>query len=129
VGATFNIGSQNAASIQNIGGDAVIHRVDATASWEIHELRESIARAQEQAATLALPPELRAALERALNSAAGEAAKEQPDKGRIADLLAAAGRTLKEAGAAVSGGSALFEALKHAATLLGPVGAAVLALI
>jgi hypothetical protein len=124
---TFNIGTQNAASIQNIGGDATIERVQATASWEIHELRASIARAQE--AALELPPDVRAPVDAALSGAADEAAKDEPDKRRIADMLATAGRTLKEAGGVVTAGNGLIDALRQAAAVLGPVGAAVLALI
>ena len=51
--ANFNIGQQNAASIQNIGGDAVIEGgVHAYATWEVVELRRVIARTQEGAAAL-----------------------------------------------------------------------------
>ena len=47
--ANFNIGQQNAASIQNIGGDAVIEGgIHAYATWEVVELRRVIARAQER---------------------------------------------------------------------------------
>ena len=43
--STFNIGRQNAANIQNIGGDAVIHGgIQASASWETLELRRAIER-------------------------------------------------------------------------------------
>jgi hypothetical protein len=126
---TFNIGTQNAASIQNIAGDAHIERVQVSASWETNALRTSIARAQEQVRALELPPDLRASLDGELNSAAAEAAKDEPDKHRLSDLLGRAGRLVKEAGAVASGGAAVIETLKQAVTLLGPVGHAALALL
>jgi hypothetical protein len=128
--ATFNIGAQNAANIQNIGGDAVIHGgLYAHASFEIHELRVAIADARERAAEMDLPAEVRAPLDRALSSAADEAARERPDKRRVAELLGTAARTLTEAGTVATAGTALIETLRRAAILLGPVGHAALALL
>ncbi len=127
---TFNIGSQNAANIQNIGGDAVIQGgLYAHASFEIGELRIAIARAREHAADMELPAEVRAPLDRALASAAEEAAREQPDKGRLANLLGTAARTLTDAGTVATAGTALVQTLRRAAMLLGPVGQAALALL
>ena len=51
------------------------------------------------------------------------------DKGRVAASLVRATGTLKEAGALASAGTALIESLKRAAKIIGPVGAAVLALL
>jgi hypothetical protein len=128
--ATFNIGAQNAASIQNIGGDAVIQGgLYAHASFEIHELRVAIADAREHAADMELPPEVRGPLDRALASAADEAARERPDKGRLANLLGTAARTLTDAGTVATAGTALIQTLRRAAMLLGPVGQAALALL
>jgi hypothetical protein len=128
--ATFNIGSQNAANIQNIGGDAVINGgIYAHATFEIGELRAVIARAREQAAEMELPPQVRDPLDRALASAAAEASREHPDEGRLVGLIGSAGRILKEAGAVATSGTALIETLRRAAELLGPVGAAALALL
>ena len=40
---TFNIGSQNAASIQNIAGDSVVEGgVHASATWQTVELRAAL---------------------------------------------------------------------------------------
>lgn len=128
--ATFNIGTQNAASVQNIGGNVVFQGgLYADAMFVTRELRVTIARAQRQAAEIELPAELRILLEGALDSAAAEAAREHPDKGRVADLLGMIAGTLKEAGTAATAGTALIETLRHAAKLLGPVGHAVLALL
>jgi hypothetical protein len=125
--ATFNIGQQNAASIQNIGGDAVIEGgIHASATWEVVELRRVIARTQEEVAALELPPPILEAVNRSLDAAAREAAQPKPDKHNVAEHLGTAARTLNEAGALVGAGTTVLEALRRAAGLLGPVGAALI---
>jgi len=126
---TFDIGTQNAANIQNIGGDAHIERVEGTASFQVDELRSSIASAQAQAGEIDLPPVLRDLVDGALDSAAEEAAKEQPDRRRLAGLLGMATRVIKEANSFVSGCTAVLDSLAKAAALLGPLGHAALALV
>ena len=104
--ANFNIGQQNAASIQNIGGDAVIEGgIHAYATWEVVELRRVIARAQEGAAALELPPSTLEAVSQELDAAAREAAQPKPDKHDVAEHLGKATRTLQEAGALVGAGT------------------------
>lgn len=126
---TFNIGTQNAASINNVGGDMVIEGgLHASAQWS-YELRNELVRASEELARLPIPRTVRAKADDALLSAAAEAGNGKPDKRRIADLLARAINTLKEAGALTAAGNSLLESLRRAASLLGPVGAAVLALL
>lgn len=123
---TFDI-QQNAASIQDVGGDAVIEGGGrASASWEVLELRRTIGRAQEGVAALELPPPTREAVNEALDAAAREAAKPKPDKHDVAEHLGHAARTLNEAGALVGAGTAALESLRRAAGLLGPVGAALI---
>jgi hypothetical protein len=123
----FNIRQQNAASIQNIGGDAVIEGgIHAYATWEVVELRRVIARAQEDAAALELPPPTLKAVNQALDAAALEAAQPKPDKHDVAEHLGNATRTLTEAGALVGAGTSVLESLRRAAGLLGPVGAALI---
>jgi hypothetical protein len=125
--ANFNIGQQNAASIQNIGGDAVIEGgIHVYATWEVVELRRVIARAQNGVAALELPPPTLEAVNQALDAAALEAARPKPDKHDVAQHLGNATRTLQEAGALVGAGTAVLEALRRAAGLLGPVGAALI---
>jgi hypothetical protein len=125
--ATFNIGQQNAASVQNIGGNAVIEGgTHASASWEVVELRRTIGRAQEQVAALELPPSTREAVNQALDAAAREAAEPKPDKYDVAEHLGHAARTLKEADAFLGAGTSVLESLRRAAGLLGPVGAALI---
>jgi hypothetical protein len=125
--ANFNIGQQNAASIQNIGGDAVIEGgIRVYATWEVVELRRVIARAQNGVAALELPPPTLEAVNHALDAAALEAAQPKPDKHDVAQHLGNATRTLQEAGALVGAGTAVLESLRRAAGLLGPVGAALI---
>ena len=128
--ANFNIGQQNAASIQNIGGDAVIEGgIHATATWEVVELRRVITRAQEGVAALNLPPPTREAVNQSLDAAAREAAHPKPNRHDVAEHLGNAARTLKEAGALVGAGTAVLESLHRAAGLLGPVGAALISAV
>jgi hypothetical protein len=128
--ANFNIGQQNAASIQNIGGDAVIEGgIHASATWEVVELRRVIERVQEEVAALELPPPTLEAVNQSLEAAAQEAAQPKPDKHDVAEHLGNATRTLKEADALVGAGTSVLESLRRAAHLLGPVGAALISAV
>ena len=123
--ATFNIGQQNAANIQNIGGDATIEGgIHATATWETLELRRTIARTREEVAGLALAPEALDTVNQSLDAATQEAAADKPDRYKVGEHLAAAAHTLKETGALVGAGAAVVQALRRAAQLLGPAGLA-----
>ena len=55
---TFNIGSQNAASIQNAGGDMVVHDgIHGTANVHLIELRAQLAQLRDDIDRLTLPAE------------------------------------------------------------------------
>lgn len=96
---TFNIGSQNAASIQNVGGDVVVQGgVHATANLHLIELRGQLAQLREDIDRLALPAETRAAASEALAEAAAEAAAPAPRSNRIARALGRVQETLDDAG-------------------------------
>jgi hypothetical protein len=121
---TFNIGTQNAASINNVGGNMTVEGgIHASAQWT-SQVRTEIERAREALAQVPLSPEVRASADGALREAA-----EASDKGRAADRLAKATGTLREAGALTSAATTLIESLTRAAKLLGPIGATVLALL
>lgn len=126
--ATFNIGSQNAASIQNIGGDAHIDG-GLHASAQIPDLRSAIARLQAEVANVPLPEPVRESVNAALSAASTEAAKDVPDRGRTAELLSATARALNQAGALGAGATAVVTAIRHAAALVGPLGPAAIALL
>ena len=96
---TFNIGSQNAASIQNVGGDMVIHDgIHAAASVHVVELRAQLAQLREDLDGLALPPQRRALACEALAEAEAEAATPAPRPNRIARSLRRVGEALNDAG-------------------------------
>ena len=100
--------------------------VQASASWEIVELRRTIELAREAVAGLGLPAPTREAVEQALDAAAREASLPKPDKHDVAEQLGTVTRTLAEAGALVGAGKPVVAALRRAAMLLGPVGAALI---
>ena len=122
---TFNIGSQNAASIQNIGGDSVVEGgVNASATWQTVELRTALEQLRTDAAAYSLP-----AVDEALAAASAEAAQARPERDRVAGFLSTATLRLKEAGALADAGSSLAQALRRCASVLGPAAATVLALL
>ena len=127
--ATFEIGSQNAGSIQNVGGDLTIGELHVEAAWSTVEVRQELARLQEEVARSALPPAARATAGVVVEAAAAEARQPAPDPGRIGELLRQATTVAGEAGALATAGSGLVESLRRAATVLGPAGKTVLALL
>jgi hypothetical protein len=120
---TFDIETPAAAAITNIGGDAVIQG-GIQASWETLELRRAIARARDGLGELALPQPVHEDVNRSLEAAANEAAQPKPNRHDVAEHLAAATTTLREAGALVDAGSNVVDALRRAVALLGPIGLA-----
>jgi len=100
----------------------------ATASFEIDELRASITSARAQAGQIDLPPIFRDLVDGALETAAEEAAKDEPDRRRLAGLLGMATRVVKEASSFVTGTSGVLDSLQKAAAPLGPLGQTALTL-
>lgn len=97
----------------------------ATASWETLELRRAIARAQEGLDELALPKPVLEDVNRSFEAAANEAAQPKPDRHGVAEHLASATTTLREAGALVDARGDVVGSLRRAVALLGPIGVAV----
>jgi hypothetical protein len=96
---TFNIGSQNAASIQNVGGNMVVEGgIHGTASVQVIELRAELARLRDELDRLALPADSRAQVSEALAEAEAEAATPAPRSNRIARALGRVRETLNDAG-------------------------------
>ena len=96
---TFNIGSQNAASIQNVGGDMVVHDgIHGTANVHLIELRVQLAQIRDEIDRLALPPERRTLASAALAEAEAEAAAPRPRSNQIASALRRVTQTLNDAG-------------------------------
>ena len=97
---TFNIGSQNAGSIQNVGGDMVVDRgIHGSANVHVSELRGCLAELKAEVDRLELPTETRAAAYEAIAEAEAEAAAPEPRSKRIGDSLRRVTKALGEAGA------------------------------
>lgn len=125
----FEIGSQNAGSIQNVDGDLTIGEQRIEASWGAEELRRELATLEDEVARIPLPHTARVAVEGALAAAATEATGPAPDKGKIAQLVQRATHVLDDAGALTAAGGGLAESLRRTATVLGPAGKALIALL
>jgi hypothetical protein len=96
---TFNIGSQNAASIQNVGGNMVVHDgIHGTANLHLVELRAQLAQLRNDIDRLALPAETRALASEALGEAEAEAAAPAPRSKRVAHALRRVTEALNDAG-------------------------------
>jgi hypothetical protein len=96
---TFNIGSQNAASIQNVGGDMVVHDgIHGTANVHLIELRAQLAQLRDEIDRIALPAESRTRASEALAEAEAEAAAPVPRSNRIARALRRVTEALNDAG-------------------------------
>jgi hypothetical protein len=124
---TFNIGNQQAASIHNVGGDMTVHgdiapgaTLIVTAAADLAELRSALRR-------LPLQENQRRNAEAELAAAEAEMARSEPDKaaGRLARLT----EMLKRWGALASGGESVAGPFLRIAALLGPAGAAIVALL
>jgi hypothetical protein len=103
---TFNIGSQNAGSIQNIGGDMVVHDgIHGSPDVHVVELRRCLAELKAEMDDLPLPPQTRAAATEALAEAEAEAAAPKPRSKRLGDSLRRATNALSEAGALTNAGA------------------------
>jgi hypothetical protein len=119
---TFDSETQASAAFTNLTGSPI-------ASWETLELRRTIARTRDEVAGLGLPEPQLETVNRSLDAATKEAAVERPDRYTVAEHLASAAHTLKEAGALVSAGSGVGKALRRATELLGPAGLATIATV
>ena len=115
---TFNIGSQNAGSIENVGGDMVVHGgIHATANVHILELRNRLAELKAQVDRLALPAATRVAASEALADAEAEVAAPDPQPNRIRDSLRRLTGALEDGGALATAGVGLVRALGSAVSL------------
>ena len=125
----FTIGAQNAGLIQNVGGDLTMGDVTVAASWDAAAVRRELEQLEAEAARVPLPEPARVEVDEALAEAAAESAKKAPDRGRIAQLVQRATEILGQAGALAEAGSGLVTSLQRTATVLGPAGKALLALL
>jgi hypothetical protein len=116
---TFNIGSQNAGSIQNVGGNMVVEDgIRGTANVHVIELRDRLAQLRCEIDGVALPAESRAIATEALAEAEAEAATPAPRSNRIAQSLRRVTETLNGAGVLASAATGLVHALGSAISLV-----------
>jgi hypothetical protein len=116
---TFNIGSQNAGAIQNVGGDMVVQDgIHGTANVHVIELRDRLAQLREEIDRLGLPADSHAAAGEALAEAEAETAAPAPRSKRIADSLRRVTDTLTDAGALTSAAVSVARALASAVSLV-----------
>jgi hypothetical protein len=122
-GAVFNIGNQQAGQIYNAGRDQTIEGNVGTFSAEavhaIADLRSALDAVPLTAAD-------RAEAERALDEAHEQAARPEPDKGKVASAVERAVELERGAGEVAA---ELAGPIKTLATWLGPAGAALLKLV
>ena len=116
---TFNIGSQNAGSIENVGGGMVVHGgIHGTANVHIVELRDRLAELLAAVDRLALPAAIRFAASEALADAEAEAAAPDPRPNRIRDSLRRVTGALEDGDALATAGVGLVRALGSAVSLV-----------
>lgn len=116
---TFNIGSQNAGSIQNVGGNMVVQDgIHGTANVHVIELRDRLAQLGWEIDQLALPAHGGAVAREALAEAEAEAAAPAPRSNRIADSLRRVTETLNDAGVLASAAVNVGRVLASAVSLL-----------
>jgi hypothetical protein len=127
---TFNIRDQEATTIQNVGGDMVVHGGFSSSSGpRIVEVRGELSQLGEALSRLELSAEYREEADRELAGAVAEAESPEPDEGRIGNRLGRLAEVLHDAGALAGGGVAAVESLQRLAQLLGPAGHAVLGVL
>jgi hypothetical protein len=127
---TFNIREQEATTIQNVGGDMIVHGgFNSSTGSQIVELRGELSRLAEELEGLDLAPEAREEAERELAGAKAEAESAEPDDGEIAGRLGRLAEVLHDAGAAAGGGLAVVQSLQRLAELLGPAGHALVGVL
>jgi hypothetical protein len=126
--ATFNIGSQHAANINNVSGDMYVGELRAEAGWRPAHVQAELAVIDRELGRLGLSPGPEAEIRQALSQAAANA-RPGADPAAIASRLTRVTVMLKEAGALSNAASGLVEALRRTAGALGPAGKGLLALL
>jgi hypothetical protein len=116
---TLNIGSQNAGSIENVGGDMVVHGgIQGNANVHILALRDRLAELKGEVDRLSMPAASRAAGSEGLADAEAEAAAADPRPNRIRESLQRVTAALEDGGALATAGVGLARALGSAVSLV-----------
>lgn len=125
-GATFNIGSQQAGTISNVGRDQTVGHLEgalhASVLRAVADLRAAIA-------DDALPQPARQQADQALDAVEGELGRPTPDKARVAARLEGLLGVLSRFGMLATATEHLIAPLQRIATWLGPAGRGLLDLL
>ena len=126
----FNIGSQQAGIISNVGRDQTVSEGQhATFLAGVAAARNEIRRIRDELDRLELPPDIGPAARAEIDSLDAELANDDVDKQAVATRLTRLTRLLKSAGALVSAGAALAAPLGALASWIGPLGQPILQLL
>jgi hypothetical protein len=127
---SFNIQSQQAGTIQNVGGDLTVNGgVHSSATFDAAGLRGELAKVQDEVSRLPLDPAQQDIAAGHLAIAADEAAQLEPDRERVSGHVRRAAEVVQDAGALATGSGALLESLVRIGRILGPAGRALLGVL
>lgn len=125
---TFNIGSQRADLINNVAGDQTIQGGQHVISSPAEALATlEVLRAELE--TIRMTQAKKRTAKKYVDEMEQQLHQKQPDKPGIADRLSRLTKILLAAGAVVTGGTALGQAIGGLASWLGTLGASVLGVV
>jgi hypothetical protein len=125
---TFNIGTQRAGAIANVGGDMIVRDLHVGDPWRPAEVRSELARLDRVLAGAQLPADAKRELSRLIGEAAADA-RSGGDPQEVESRLQQVTRLLDRAGGLARAGAGAVEALTAAASALGPTGKTLAALL
>jgi hypothetical protein len=125
---TFNIGTQRADVISNVGGDMVVGAFHVGDRWRPEEVRAELARLDRELADAPLPADAKRELSRLVGEAAADA-RSGGDPHQVESRLQQVTDLLQRAGGVARAGAGTVEALTAAASALGPAGKTLAALL
>ncbi|MGW2250417.1 hypothetical protein ACWCXH_09480 [Kitasatospora sp. NPDC001660] len=123
----FNVGNQQAGTINNVGRDQTIHDGQSgRLTVGAQELRGLVGQLRTAVEAQPPPPSVAPQVEAELDALDREAAAPEPDRAAVADRLSRITRLLGATGAALRAGTGLFGAVAALAGWLGAAGQPVL---
>ena len=129
-GSVFQIGSQQAGQINNIGRDQTVYGGQrAGASFAGVEPLREVERLREALAGSGLDAPTRRAATRSLDEVEEELERDSPDRQKVAGGLERLTETFTRAGSLAKAGVELAGPLRQLAIWLGPLGKTVLAMV
>lgn len=126
---SFNIGSQIAGNISNVGGDQHVHGDQRGVALSSDDARSAVRQLRRALDVADLDARTATAGRRSVEAIDTELARESPDPGTIAELLRRLTESLTSAGALASAATGLAAPITTIATWLGSLGAPVLQLL